>query len=238
MNPPMHVPAQSTKRSIVLNLLKWTGAIGLLVLTLILILGVVPISPDKGLVEPLLKRSSHHDIAVLIDYDYPVFMRRMWVISRKKDFKFEGKVFNRGDVVLNLRVSHALRSGFLWPTHFSNRKHSLLSSRGRFKTASHQHKSPNHGFPALDVIGQNQTLNERARTRRIIFHKSIWPWSDGCFTTPSKTNATLTKLIAGGALMHVEHSEPIDLKQTRDYTLYMKVVRGVRQYLDPHFGSK
>ena len=196
-----------------------------------------PIKPSAELVSALLAQPSNHQVAVLIDYDYPVFMRRLWVISRNDNLIVDGRTYKKGETIFNLRISHALRSGLLWANYFSNTHASRLSSRGVFRTARTTHEWSRHGKPALDIIGQEQGLNHHAQSRRIIFHKSYWPWSDGCFTTRPSLNKKVTRLIQGGAVVLVNRSNPTDLKLDRDSTLYMKVIRKLRMHLDPSFQS-
>ena len=164
-------------------------------------------------------------------------MRRLWIISRNDNVIVDGRAYKKGETILNLRVSHAIRSGFLWADYFSNIHGSRLSSRGVFRTARATHDWSSHGKPALDIIGQERGLNHHAQSRRIIFHKSYWPWSDGCFTTRPAWNEQVTGLIKGGAVVMVNRSNPTDLKVDRDVTLYMKAIRKLRMHLDPNFRS-
>ncbi len=174
------------------------------------------VSPDPKLVESLETSpwSKKHtaDVGILIDYDYPFFIKRLWVIAFK-EVEFEGEKFEPGAVIMNTRVSHAHRSGWLFATRFSNVKESRHSSRGYFKTARKLHPSPKHGYPALKVHGLQRGLNEKAKNRSIIFHKSSSLHSIGCFMTSPEVNKRLTKLIRGGAILYVHASDPEDLTE-------------------------
>ena len=174
---------------------------------------MLPLTPRDDLVEMLLDKSSRSPVSVLIDYDYPIHMRRLWVIARKDGYRHDGKTYRRGGVVMNTWVSHALRSGLITATYFSNVKDSMLSSRGLMKTHLQTHDSRRHGAPALRVDGLSPQLNSAVRKRHIIFHKSYSPVSAGCFQSLPFINERLTKLIAGGSLLYVHKSNAIDVKR-------------------------
>ncbi len=174
---------------------------------------MLPLTPQQELVETLLAKSSRAPVSVLIDYDYPIHMRRLWVIARKDGYIHQGKTYRRGDVVMNTWISHALRSGLITATYFSNVKDSMLSSRGLMKTHRRTHTSPDHGAPALRVDGLSPKLNSAVKKRHIIFHKSYSPVSAGCFQSLPFINKRLTKSIEGGSLVYVHRSNAIDVKR-------------------------
>ena len=106
----------------------------------ILLLGVIvmyfiPLTPSSELVE-LSKESQkeysdytkNDSLIVLVDYSYPVFMKRFWVYNLKTD-----------KVILNTHVSHSWKSGLLFATQFSNTPGSNLSSTGVIRISEKYH---------------------------------------------------------------------------------------------------
>ena len=55
---------------------------------------------------------------VVVDYDLPLFMKRLWVVDS-----------GSGATVLRAHVSHAWKSGYWVPTKFSNVPESRISSK-------------------------------------------------------------------------------------------------------------
>ena len=87
----------------------------------------INLQPDQGLVQrfdSLCKRYERYidnqGYAVLIDYDLPVFLKRLWVIDLKT-----------GEPALTAHVSHAWRSGVLYPRVFSMFFSSVPSLRSK-----------------------------------------------------------------------------------------------------------
>jgi len=169
-----------------------------------------PAHPDAELVAKLKSKRSPTGIGILIDYDYPIQTKRLWVIALK-NLKRNGKRYKAGEVIMNTRVSHAALSGLIFAKRFSNKPNTQLSSRGFFRTASNTHRSPGFGYPALRIHGLDKALNDNVRKRAIIFHKSKSWFSAGCFMTPAAVNKKLTNLIKGGSIVYVHVSNPNDL---------------------------
>lgn len=63
----------------------------------------------------------HKDFAVIIDFNLPVYARRLWLLDLRND-----------EVLLNTHVSHALQSGHLFAKDLSNVPQSYKSSAGSF----------------------------------------------------------------------------------------------------------
>ena len=186
----------------------------LVLLGVTLVTGFIPNQPDPNLIARVIKRHSRSGVGILVDYDYPIHMKRLWVVATRT-VRIEGKVFKRGDVILNTHVSHSWGSGMLFATRFSNVPNSFISSRGFFRTHQKRHRSHHHGWPALRVDGLDRKLNRNAKARAIIFHRSYSPWSAGCFMSLPSMNDRLTKLAAGGAIMYVHKTNPVDLNDIR-----------------------
>lgn len=133
----------------------------------ILLLGVIvmyfiPLTPSSELVE-LSKESQkeysdytkNDSLIVLVDYSYPVFMKRFWVYNLKTD-----------KVVLNTHVSHSWKSGLLFATQFSNTPGSNLSSTGVIRISEKYHGKYGPSEIALYSSGcfvLNNKIIERVR---------------------------------------------------------------------------
>ena len=129
---------------------------------------------------------------VLIDYDLPFFMKRLWVID-----------FKSGKILLCAHVSHAWRSGFLTPTIFSNVPQSRISSKGCFVTGEAYNGKYGLGM-RLDGLETGQ--NHNVRKRAIVFHQSWGPWSSGCFMTLPWINQKIIDLTKKGSFVYVHKS--------------------------------
>jgi hypothetical protein len=167
-----------------------------------IILLLVNSSPPKKLMSEIeysvtrfpseLKNSKY---AILIDYNRPVFMKRLWVVDLKTR-----------ETVLHSHVSHAWKSGLLYARKFSNVPGSKLSCNGVFVTRG-IYKS-NHGKGkyrvGMNIDGLEKGINEKAFERRIVFHPGRQPfWSEGCFMTFPKNNLEIVTLTQNGSIVIV-----------------------------------
>jgi hypothetical protein len=123
----------------------------------------------------------------LIDYRKSILEDRLYVYDIEKQ-----------EVVLTSRVSHAFRSGMLYPTAFSNVVKSEQSCYGSFLTGeTYQGK---FGY-SLRIDGLSRT-NSNSRARAVIFHTG-YTWSAGCYMTEPEVNDHLINLIKGKSLVVV-----------------------------------
>ena len=158
-----------------------------------------PTEPGSALVEKAMALSKVHsnsvrkkDHVVIVDYDLPLFMKRLWVVDAES-----------GETVLRAHVSHAWNSGFWVPTKFSNVPGSRISSKGCFRTGESYHGR--FGL-AMRVDGLEPGKNDNARPRALVFHPASGPWSGGCFMTFPSVNRRIIGLIKGGNFMYVHKS--------------------------------
>ncbi len=128
---------------------------------------------------------------VVIDYDRSLFAERLFVVD-----------MNRKSVILRSRVSHAMKSGKIFATNFSNTPETGKSCVGAFRTAESYHGK--FGY-ALRIDGLERGVNHNARKRAIVFHDVEAPvaYSKGCFITPPEVNRKLINIIKGGSLVYV-----------------------------------
>ena len=104
----------------------WGITVGCLVLILgFFVFASWPTDPGHALMEKAMTLSKVHsksvlkkDHIVIVDYDLPLFMKRLWVVDPRT-----------GETVLRAHVSHAWNSGFWVPTTFSNVPESRISSK-------------------------------------------------------------------------------------------------------------
>lgn len=172
---------------------------------LALVFVLKPNEPDRGLLEAFENKvnqfrkqpSSSHFI--LIDYRKPVFMRRLWVLDQNKE------------VVLNVHVGHAFKSGLLWAKDFSNEEGSETSCAGLFVTSNSYTSNYGRGEYAVGmrIKGLEKGVNDHALKRNIVFHSNYAPWSQGCFTTLPWINKKIVELTQGGSLTYV-HGEGLE----------------------------
>lgn len=132
---------------------------------------------------------SNQRYITVIDYTKPVVVKRLWVVERAT-----------GKTVLTSHVSHALNSGLLYATKFSNVEGSEMSCAGSFVTQTTY--SGKFGY-SLHVRGLNDT-NSNTLRRSIVFHPHPIPiYSQGCWMTAPATNRQLINLIKGGSFVYV-----------------------------------
>jgi len=131
---------------------------------------------------------------VVIDYDRSLFAERLFVVD-----------MNKRSVILRSRVSHAMRSGKIFPSDFSNIPETGKSCIGAFRTGETYHGR--FGY-AMRIDGLEWGVNDNARRRAIVFHDYEAPiaYSKGCFVTTPKVNRRLIDIIKGGSLVYVRKS--------------------------------
>lgn len=160
----------------------------------------INLGPDQGLVQrldALCKRYERYidnpGYAVLIDYDLPVFLKRLWVIDLKTN-----------EPALTAHVSHAWRSGVLYPHVFSNVPGSNISSKGVF--VSRNSYAGKYGL-GMRIQGLDKGTNDNVLKRAIVFHPvNHWWWSSGCFMTDREINRKIIGMTHGGSLIYVHSS--------------------------------
>lgn len=133
------------------------------------------------------------DLVIIIDYTKSIFSERLFLLDMRS-----------GTVLIKSRVSHAWKSGKLYPNHFSNTIHSKMSSSGNFLTGR-LINSPRFG-PAMLLEGLDKGVNDHARRREIIFHsdkRMKSKWSEGCFATPDEWNRKIINRTRNGVLVCV-----------------------------------
>ena len=149
--------------------------------------GVIKLAREASGMYPVANRR----YVTIIDYSLSILSDRLYVVDME-----------RGEVVIESPVSHALNSGLLYAHDFSNVAGSQKSCIGAFQTQ----ESYNGRFGyAMRIKGIQPGLNDKARGRAIVFHTyKVWPvYSQGCFVTPKDVNARLIDLIKNGSLVYV-----------------------------------
>jgi len=132
----------------------------------------------------------NNKFAILIDYTKSIFQKRLWV------YDLESK-----EVIIHSHVSHALRSGFLYPTEFSDQIGSEKTPRGAFVTGKPYNGK--FGF-SMRLYGLEEALNKNSLKRFITFHpRNNFFWSDGCFMTDKETATKIIDLTKNGCFMYV-----------------------------------
>ncbi|RZJ87533.1 MAG: hypothetical protein EOO60_12085 [Hymenobacter sp.] len=105
-------------------------------------------------------------------------------------------------VVLQAHVSHALKSGLLYATEFSNEVGSEKSCEGVFITQQHSYQGK--FGKALRLTGVSKGLNDQAEARAIVLHEDPgYRFSKGCLMTSEAVNDHLTSLLQGRSLLVV-----------------------------------
>lgn len=128
---------------------------------------------------------------VVIDYDRSLFAERLFVVDMK-----------RQTIILRSRVSHAMKSGKIFASDFSNTPETGKSCIGAFRTGEPYYGR--FGY-AMCLDGLERGVNDNARRRAIVFHDFEAPvaYSKGCFITPPEVNRRLIDIIKGGSLVYV-----------------------------------
>ncbi len=160
-----------------------------------------PLCIDSAIVAKVQHLAQDHkdninrgDYCIVIDYSLPIYKKRLWVVDMKS-----------GKSILNSHVSHAWNSGLWFASYLSNEINSEKSCIGAFVTT--ESYDGQYGY-AMRIKGLNINLNDNAYERAIVFHKSYWPWSRGCFMTPPWVNRQMIDMTRGGSLVYV-HREAL-----------------------------
>ncbi len=158
-----------------------------------------PTKPEQLVQEAKNELIKHRNLvpkseyAILIDYKKSILKKRLWVIN-----------LNTEEVIVNTHVSHARKSGLLWPDSFSNEVGSEFSCTGVFRTLQAYRSNYGKGENAIGMRVQGlESTNNNAFTRNIVFHPSYGLYSKGCFMTLPKINKEIIELTKGGSLVYV-----------------------------------
>jgi len=127
----------------------------------------------------------------IIDYSKSIISTRLYLVDIEKN-----------QIVMRSTVAHALNSGLVYPTKFSNDKGSNKSCLGAFKTMQTYYGK--YGY-SLQIEGLDNGINSNSLGRNIVFHsnkKMKFKWTLGCFATPEEINQKLIDKIKGGTLVY------------------------------------
>jgi hypothetical protein len=144
-------------------------------------------------------------LITIIDYSKPSSERRLWVVDRATH-----------EVLLHEYVAHAVGTGGVFASRFSNREGSNQSSLGTFITVN-----PFFGIRglALRLRGVEPGINDHAWSRGIVFHgtpgvsetraqQGNMGRTQGCPAVPMSSIRRLVKLIEGGVLVFAWYPDP------------------------------
>ena len=134
-----------------------------------------------------LNRLNNKRYLTIVDYRKSILQDRLYVYDLQHQ-----------EVVLSSRVSHAFRSGLLYPTKFSNVNGSEQSCYGNFITGEAYQGEWGYAM-RLDGIS---TTNTNARARAVVVHPG-YTWSAACFMTTPEVNERLINLVKGKSLFVV-----------------------------------
>jgi hypothetical protein len=130
------------------------------------------------------------DYVVIIDYRKNLFRDRLYLLD-----------MNNKKVILNCKVSHALNTGIIFPTDFSNIPNTNKSSVGAF--ISKNSRLGRYGY-SMVISGLDKGINNNVEKRAIIFHPTpAIPWSFGCFATMDSNNKIIIDHMKNGRLIYV-----------------------------------
>jgi len=136
-----------------------------LVLGLFILLYFIPLKPSSEFIKQAKETRKEYSssfkndsLIVLVDYSYPVFMKRFWVYNIEND-----------EIALNTHVSHSWKSGLVFADEFSNEPGSNLSSIGVIKISERYHGK--YG-PSLRLDGLEKE-NNKIRERAIVMHPLV-----------------------------------------------------------------
>jgi hypothetical protein len=144
-------------------------------------------------------------LLAVIDYSLPSTERRLWVVN-----------LETGEVLAHEYVAHAVASGGVWATAFSNRDGSRQSSLGTFLTAGRYIGV--RGL-SLRLHGLEPGINDRAWVRGIVLHgtPNVTPErarrgalgrTDGCPAVSVEAARRLIPLLEDGAVLFVWYPDP------------------------------
>ena len=139
-----------------------------------------------------LKRLVNRRYLCIVDYRKSILQDRLYVYD-----------LQRQEVILSSRVSHAFRSGLLYPTKFSNVNGSEQSCYGNFITGEAYQGEWGYAM-RLDGISLDgiSSTNTNARARGVVVHPG-YTWSAACYMTEPEINERLINLIKGKSLVVV-----------------------------------
>lgn len=129
------------------------------------------------------------DYVIIIDFRKNLLCKRLFVFDMKTEKN-----------ILSGRVTHAYNSGLLYPTKFSNKPKSEMSSYGTFITKNI--KFGKYGY-SMKIEGLEEGINNNCESRAILFHKTSVLWSKGCFATNPDLNKKIIDLTHDGCLVIV-----------------------------------
>ncbi len=133
-----------------------------------------------------------HRYAILIDYDLPLFVERLWLMDRQSC-----------EYIIHSKVSHAYNSGLIYATKFTNKPNTNTSCIGAFRTGGSYHGS--FGY-AMKLHGLEKGINDNAFKRAIVVHKEVALYSWGCFMTKPEINKKIIDLTKNGTFIWVHKS--------------------------------
>lgn len=160
---------------------------------------------EKALAGYSLLNDSGRPVFVIIDYTKPSTEKRLFVVD-----------VNQKKVLYKLLVAHGKNSGENFATQFSNRRGSLQSSPGFYRTGkTYQGK---HGY-SLRLYGLEKGINDKAYERAIVMHGAPYVSADfikkynrlgrsfGCPAISSKYSKILIDLIKDGAIIYIHTND-------------------------------
>lgn len=151
--------------------------------------------PDK-----LLSKITASGTYILIDLSQPCNKRRLWIVQDN-------------NIILNCRVGHGKKSGYLFSTQFSNEFGSNMSSLGEFITGNEYNNSKLGR--CMIIHGLEPDINNNAFERGIRFHGSKFAEPDfynntgrigrslGCFITSYSDNDMIIDVAKNGCKVFV-----------------------------------
>ncbi len=180
-------------------------ALGIFFLYSVLSPNAIPSQLKQAFQEKMEKHSHaipHQDYAIIIDYQKPIFARRLWLLDLTKD-----------SVLLNTHVTHAWKSGFIYADSFSNIPGSYYSCTGSF--ISQEDYIGNFG-KSMKIHGLEKQ-NNNARGRAIVFHPMrsykeilglempdfVKIYSHGCFATIEEEMHRIVSKMKDGRFVYV-----------------------------------
>jgi len=132
------------------------------------------------------------DYVIIVDYRKNILTERLFVMN-----------MDNQKIVISTEVSHAWKSGVLYPSDYSNKSGSNKSSKGCFITEGT--KQGRFGYSMI-IRGLDNGVNNNAKSRAVIFHstkKMSNLWSNGCFATSDEVNKQIIDLTKNGCLVVV-----------------------------------
>ena len=148
----------------------------------------------------LLSKITPNGTYILIDLSQPCNKRRLWVVQDN-------------NIILNCRVGHGMKSGYLFSTKFSNDFGSNMSSLGEFVTGG-EYTNSKLGR-CMNIHGLEPGVNNNAYARGIRFHASKYAADEffnkngrigrslGCFTTSTDDNNFIINTTKNGCKIFV-----------------------------------